>query len=98
MVGSRAASHSGVAIARQLAAELSKAGVLVVSGLAQGIDYAAHAGALENGTIAVVAGGIDVIYPKENTALYEAKDQGRNCVVTASQPTRSASSATRSRI
>jgi len=44
---------------------------MVVSGLARGIDYAAHKGALSTGTIAVVAGGVDVVYPPENRALYD---------------------------
>ena len=71
VVGARNASANGRRLARQLAADLSQAGLLVVSGLARGIDAAAHQGALETGTAAVVAGGIDVIYPEENTALYE---------------------------
>ncbi len=50
---------------------MGEAGFLVASGLARGIDAAAHEGALETGTAAVVAGGVDVIYPEENTGLYE---------------------------
>jgi DNA processing protein len=72
IVGARNASTNGRRLAETLARDLSAAGVVVASGLARGIDAAAHAGALQNGTVAVVAGGIDVIYPKENTALYEA--------------------------
>ncbi len=71
MVGARNASANGRRLARQLAAELGEAGFLVASGLARGIDAAAHEGALETGTAAVVAGGVDVIYPEENTGLYE---------------------------
>ena len=70
MVGARNASANGRRLARQIAAELGQAGWLVASGLARGIDAAAHEGALESGTLAVVAGGLDVIYPEENTALY----------------------------
>jgi hypothetical protein len=47
-------------------------GLSVVSGLARGIDTAAHAGSIENGTVAVIAGGIDVVYPPENRLLQEA--------------------------
>ncbi len=69
MVGARNASSLGVRMARRLAAGLGGAGFCVVSGLARGIDAAAHAAALDTGTIAVMAGGVDVIYPVENTAL-----------------------------
>ena len=71
IVGARNASANGRRLARQLAAELGEAGFLVASGLARGIDAAAHEGALETGTVAVVAGGVDIIYPEENTGLYE---------------------------
>lgn len=69
VIGARNASGVGRKMARQLAADLGAAGVVVVSGLARGIDGAAHAAALETGTIAVVAGGVDVIYPPENEEL-----------------------------
>jgi len=69
VVGARNASINGIRFAQRFAAGLGGAGVLVVSGLARGIDAAAHAGALETGTAAVVAGGIDVVYPEENAAL-----------------------------
>jgi DNA processing protein len=69
MVGARNASAAAVRFARQLAAELGRADLAVVSGLARGIDTAAHQGSLESGTIAVVAGGIDVFYPPENEGL-----------------------------
>lgn len=69
MVGARNASAAAVRFARQLAQELSDDDAVVVSGLARGIDTAAHHGALEGGTIAVVAGGIDVYYPPENESL-----------------------------
>ena len=71
IVGARNASANGRRLARDLAAGLGAAGFVVASGLARGIDAAAHAGALESGTIAVLAGGIDVVYPQENQELYE---------------------------
>ncbi len=70
VVGARNASGNGRRIATKLARDLGAAGLTVVSGLARGIDAAAHEGALESGTVAVVAGGIDVVYPRENEALY----------------------------
>ena len=71
IVGSRNASAKGQKFAGQIAGELSEAGHVIVSGLARGIDRAAHYGALERGTAAVLGGGIDHIYPRENTELYE---------------------------
>ena len=71
MVGARNASLNGRKFAGKIAKELGQSGQIIVSGLARGIDTSAHQGALETGTIAVVAGGIDVIYPRENTELYE---------------------------
>jgi DNA processing protein len=63
--------------ASMLAADLGAAGLVVVSGLARGIDSAAHRASLATGTIAVVAGGIDVVYPPENQPLYDAiKEKG----------------------
>ncbi len=77
IVGARNASAAGIRIARRLASELGEAGFVVVSGLARGVDAAAHAGALEQGTVAVLAGGADNIYPPENAELYETiKRQG----------------------
>ncbi|MGF1543376.1 MAG: DNA-processing protein DprA [Parvularculaceae bacterium] len=72
IVGARNASLAGRKIAERLAGGLGAAGVVVVSGLAYGIDGAAHAAAMETGTIAVVAGGIDVIYPPEHADLTRA--------------------------
>lgn len=69
MVGARNASSLGTRMARKLAEDLVEAGYVVVSGLARGIDTAAHLAALEGGTIAVQAGGVDIIYPKENAEL-----------------------------
>jgi DNA processing protein len=71
IVGARNASALGRRFAGTLAQELSLAGLVVVSGMARGIDSAAHEGALANGTVAVVAGGVDNIYPPENAKLYE---------------------------
>ena len=72
IVGARNASANGRQFARRLARDLGGGGQAIVSGLARGIDTAAHEGALDAGTIAVVAGGVDVVYPKENRDLYEA--------------------------
>ncbi|MDX1922947.1 MAG: DNA-processing protein DprA [Alphaproteobacteria bacterium] len=72
MVGSRNASLNGRQFAERIARDCGQADMMVVSGLARGIDTAAHQGALKTGTIAVVAGGIDVIYPEENAKLYDA--------------------------
>jgi DNA processing protein len=72
IVGARNASASACRFARQLAAELGREGFIVTSGLARGIDTAAHVGALEMGTIGVIAGGIDVVYPPENAKLQDA--------------------------
>ncbi len=69
LVGARNASANGVRFAATLAAELGSAGFVIASGLARGIDAGAHRGALATGTIAVVAGGPDVVYPPEHAAL-----------------------------
>ena len=66
IVGARNASAAACRFARGLAHELGREGVAVVSGLARGIDSAAHDGSIEAGTIAVIAGGIDIAYPPEN--------------------------------
>jgi DNA processing protein len=70
MVGARNASLNAQKFARMLAGELGQAGLAIVSGLARGIDTAAHQGSLATGTVAVMAGGIDVVYPAENAALF----------------------------
>lgn len=72
IVGARNASAAACRFARQLAYDLGQQGAVVVSGLARGIDSAAHDGALESGTIGVVAGGLDIFYPPENQARQEA--------------------------
>lgn len=72
MVGARNASAAACRFARGLAHDLGREGVVVVSGLARGIDAAAHEGALEGGTIGVIAGGLDIFYPPENENLQHA--------------------------
>ena len=72
IVGSRNASGAGVKFTQRIARELGEAGFAVVSGLARGIDAAAHGAALAGGTIAVLAGGLDRIYPPEHEDLLEA--------------------------
>jgi DNA processing protein len=75
IVGARNASAAACRFARGLAHDLGQHDLVVVSGLARGIDSAAHDGALESGTVGVIAGGIDIFYPPENEqrqkALYE---------------------------
>lgn len=83
IVGARIASAGGQRIARGLAAGLGQQGFVVASGMARGIDGAAHEGALPTGTVAVLGGGVDDIYPPEHAALYESLvDQG--CIVSES--------------
>lgn len=72
MVGARNASAAACRFARQLARDLTEADTIVASGLARGIDTAAHQGALSGGTIGVIAGGIDISYPPENADLQRA--------------------------
>jgi len=77
IVGARNASLNGRKFAYKMAQDLGKSEKIVVSGLARGIDTAAHEGALATGTIAVIAGGLDIVYPRENQKLYDAiKEQG----------------------
>lgn len=71
IVGARNASLNGRKLTEKLACEIGREDIMIISGLARGIDTAAHTASLETGTIAVVAGGIDIIYPQENAALYE---------------------------
>lgn len=71
MVGARNASVNGRNLTRRMAGDLGRAGLVVVSGLARGVDTAAHEGALSAGTVAVLAGGVDVVYPPENQRLYD---------------------------
>jgi DNA processing protein len=77
VVGARNASAAGVKMTRMLAGDLGERGYTVVSGLARGIDTAAHRASLVTGTIAVLAGGFDKIYPAENIPLaHDILDQG----------------------
>ncbi|QXT40935.1 DNA-processing protein DprA [Gymnodinialimonas ceratoperidinii] len=69
LVGTRNASSLGTRMARKLAATLGEAGFTIVSGLARGIDAIAHKSSLETGTVAVLAGGVDVVYPTENAEI-----------------------------
>lgn len=71
IVGARNASANGCRFTQKIAADLGKAGICVVSGLARGIDAAAHSGAIATGTVGVIAGGINTVYPPENQYLYD---------------------------
>lgn len=91
IVGARNASATGCGFARKISHELANAGYVVVSGMARGIDGAAHAAALQSnhnaggGTIAVLGGGVDVVYPREHQDLYaQLCEQG--CVVSEMPP------------
>ena len=84
IVGARNASAAACRFARGLAHDLGREGVVVVSGLARGIDTAAHDGALQTGTIGVIAGGIDVFYPPENEA--RQKTMFERALVVAEMP------------
>jgi DNA processing protein len=84
IVGARNASTNGCKIAERIARALGEAGRVVASGFARGIDTAAHRGALETGTVAAFAGGIDICYPSENQWLYDAVAE-RGAIV-AEQP------------
>ncbi|MBV8939785.1 MAG: DNA-protecting protein DprA [Alphaproteobacteria bacterium] len=81
MVGARNASANACALAQKLARELGAEGITVVSGLARGIDAFAHKGALATGTVGVIAGGIDTVYPPENAELY-AQLRERGAIIT----------------
>jgi len=85
IVGARECSAAGQKIARGLAGALGEAGYIVVSGMARGIDAAAHLGAIQSGTIAVLAGGVDNIWPPQNASLYERIRQG-GCIVSSRPP------------
>ncbi|MBV9832806.1 MAG: DNA-protecting protein DprA [Alphaproteobacteria bacterium] len=80
VVGARNASVNGRRLAAQFATELGRAGQVITSGLARGIDAAAHEAALPSGTVAVLAGGVDTVYPPENQDLYRTI-AGRGAIV-----------------
>lgn len=81
MVGSRNASISGAKFAAMMAREIGRAGYSIVSGLARGIDAAAHRASLETGTIAAMAGGLDQPYPPENIDLLDQICSGRGLAI-----------------
>jgi DNA processing protein len=84
LVGARNASAAACRFARTLASDLAREGVVVISGLARGIDTAAHQGAIAEGTIGVIASGIDISYPPENKDLQE--DVATRGLLIAEQP------------
>lgn len=81
IVGARNASLSGIKLTRQFAAELGRAGYVVVSGLARGIDAAAHQASLPTGTVGVFAGGLDRPYPSENRPLMRQIVDADGCLI-----------------
>ncbi len=83
VVGARNASLTGRKIAESFSAKVAASGYVIVSGLARGIDTSAHNASIGTGTVAVVAGGIDVIYPPENEKLYRDIAE-RGCIVAES--------------
>ena len=87
IVGSRSATPTGIAVSVRLGRELAEAGLVVVSGLARGIDGAAHRGALDAGgrTLGVLGSGVDVIYPREHAALAEEM-RARGAIVSELAP------------
>ncbi len=86
IVGARNASALGRKFTRQIASQLGAEGFTIVSGLARGIDTAAHQAASRSGTVAVLAGGIDVIYPPENDGLYHKIIEDGGAIVTEMTP------------
>lgn len=85
VIGSRRASAAGIKLTRLLASAAGDAGIVVVSGLARGIDAAAHEAALATGTVAVLAGGLDIVYPPEHKALQEQIAE-RGCLISERPP------------
>ena len=85
IVGARIASAAGQSFARTLARQVTEAGYPVISGMARGIDGAAHEGALARGTVAVLGGGVDDIYPPEHAGLYD-RLIADGCVVSERPP------------
>jgi len=85
IVGSRQASAAGTKLSRLFARELAESGLVIVSGLARGIDAAAHEASLAYGTVAVLAGGVDIIYPPEHETL-QARIGEEGCLLTEQPP------------
>lgn len=85
IVGSRQASAAGLKLARLFAKGLADAGFSIVSGLARGVDAAAHEASLAQGTVAVLAGGIDIVYPPEHASL-QSRIGEEGCLVTEQPP------------
>ena len=81
IVGSRNASINGMRMAAQLAHDLGQLGICIVSGMARGIDRAAHEGSMKTGTIAVLAGGLDAPYPPQNNDIFEHIISGNGSAV-----------------
>lgn len=86
IVGSRNASMAGIKLARTMARDLGEAGYVTVSGLARGIDTAAHEASVETGTIAVLAGGIDQVWPPQNADLLDRIQNGGNGAAVTEMP------------
>ncbi len=85
IVGSRHASAAGMKVSRLFARELASNGFVIVSGLARGIDAAAHDASLDKGTVAVLAGGVDIVYPPEHDRL-QARIGEDGCLITEQPP------------
>jgi len=85
IIGARRCSAAGAALTRQIASDLGRHGIVVVSGLARGIDGAAHEAALATGTVAVMAGGLDQVYPPEHEKLFKRIERV-GCLVSEQPP------------
>lgn len=85
IVGSRQSSAAGIKLTGMFASALGEAGFTIASGLARGIDGAAHEAALRSGTVAVLAGGIEIVYPPEHAGLY-ARIAEQGCLITEMPP------------
>lgn len=81
IVGARESTLYGKNVAYELAIQLSQSGIVIISGLALGIDTYAHIGALQGGTIAVLGSGINNIYPKENIELARRIIKNNGCII-----------------
>ncbi|MDR1907746.1 MAG: DNA-processing protein DprA, partial [Holosporales bacterium] len=92
VVGARNASLSGKIFAAKLVKELGNSGLVIVSGMARGIDGAVHEASLDTGSVAVLAGGVDVVYPSENAHIY--KSLGEHGVIVSEMPIGTAIDAT----